>query len=235
MAQYTKMQPKLLNVNRVPSQPKRRKKITLVFDEQKRREFLTGFHKRKLQRRQKAKEEFQQQLKQERKKIKHEARERFKKSLSNRDIPEIQQLLTQHEYETEGHTVSILELNVADLTENNALIGENKGTDEVENNEQEEDNDKCSENNEEIVGMSLDQRKKSKNSEKIKKETQVDNKKDLKKAIKKAALKQVKKSKVFQQKQRLERQKNRKESMKKRKRMEKAQKRSGKLKKKLNH
>ncbi|KOC64486.1 Nucleolar protein 12 [Habropoda laboriosa] len=228
------MQPKLLNVNRVPSQPKRRKKITLVFDEQKRREFLTGFHKRKLQRRQKAKEEFQQQLKQERKKIKHEAK-RFKKSLSNRDIPEIQQLLTQHEYETEGHTVSILELNVADLTENNALIGENKGTDEVENNEQEEDNDKCSENNEEIVGMSLDQRKKSKNSEKIKKETQVDNKKDLKKAIKKAALKQVKKSKVFQQKQRLERQKNRKESMKKRKRMEKAQKRSGKLKKKLNH
>ena len=37
MAPHTKMQPKLLNVNRRPSQPKKRKKITLVFDENKRR------------------------------------------------------------------------------------------------------------------------------------------------------------------------------------------------------
>lgn len=36
------------------------------------REFLTGFRKRKLQRKQKAKEELQQQLKEERKRIKQE-------------------------------------------------------------------------------------------------------------------------------------------------------------------
>ncbi|CAK9833219.1 Nucleolar protein 12 [Anthophora retusa] len=227
------MQPKLLNVNRIPGQPKKRRKITLVFDENKRREFLTGFHKRKLQRRQKAKEELQQQLKEERKKIKHEARERFKKLLSSRDVPEIQQLLSQQEYETEGHTVSILELNVADLTENDALIGENKGTDKVKN--EDEENKKCSENDDEIVGMSLDKKKKCKISKNIAEEIQIDNKKDLKKAIKKAALKQVQKSKVFQKKQRLERQKSKKESMKKRRRIEKAQKRSGKLKKKLDH
>ncbi|XP_017888046.2 nucleolar protein 12 [Ceratina calcarata] len=68
----TKMQPKLLNVNRTPHRPKKRKKITLVFDETKRKEFLQGFRKRKLQRQQRAKEELQKQLKEEKKRIKHE-------------------------------------------------------------------------------------------------------------------------------------------------------------------
>ena len=234
MAPHIKIQPKLLNVNRTRNQPKKRKKITLVFDENKRREFLKGFRKRKLQRQQKAKDELQQQLKEERKRIKHEARERYKKLLSSRDVPEIQQLLSQEEYETEGHTVSILELNVADLAEKNALIGENKGTDEVESNEKEE-SDKDSENDEEIVGMPLNEKKQTKSLKENVKEKQIDNRKDLKKAVKKAALKQVKKSKAFQQKQKMERQKNKKESMRKRKRVEKAKKRSGKLKKKLNH
>lgn len=163
-----------------------------------------------------------------------QARERYKKLLSSRDVPEIQQLLSQEEYETEGHTVSILELNVADLAEKNALIGENKGTDEVESNETEE-SDKDSENDEEIVGMPLNEKKQTKSLKENVKEKQIDNRKDLKKAIKRAALKQVKKSKAFQQKQKMERQKNKKESMRKRKRVEKAKKRSGKLKKKLNH
>ncbi|XP_071878667.1 nucleolar protein viriato [Bombus fervidus] len=230
------MQPKLLNVDRTRNQSKKRKKIILVFDENKRQEFLKGFRKRKLQRQQKAKDELQQQLKEERKRIKHEeilllqARERYKKLLSNRDIPEIQQLLSQEEYETEGHTVSILELNVADLAEKNALIGENKGTDEVENNEKEE-SDKDSENDEEIVGMPLNEKKQTKSLKENVKGKQIDNRKDLKKAVKRAALQQVKKSKAFQQKQKMERQKNKKESMRKRKRVEKAKKRSGKLKK----
>jgi ribosomal RNA-processing protein 17 len=36
------------------------------------REFLTGFHKRKLQRKKRAEEELKQQLKEERKRLKHE-------------------------------------------------------------------------------------------------------------------------------------------------------------------
>ncbi|OAD62045.1 hypothetical protein WN48_07403 [Eufriesea mexicana] len=162
------------------------------------------------------------------------SRERYKKLLSSRDIPEIQQLLSQHEYETEGHTVSILELNVADLAEGNALIGENKGIEENESNEIEE-SAKNSENDEEIVGMPLNIKKQTKNSKETVEEKQIKSGKDFKKAIKRNALKQVKKSKVFQQKQKLERQKNRKESMRKRKRVEKAKKHSGKLRKKLNH
>lgn len=232
MMYHTKMQPKLLNVNRVPSQPKKRRKITLVFDEKKRRDFLKGFRKRKLERKQKAQEKLKQQLKEERKRIKQGVQEYYKNLVSSRDIPEIQQLLSQHEYETEGHTISILELNVADLTENSTLIGENKGNVIAEDNEKEE-SDNNSECSEEIVGMSLNEKKKTTISKEIIGNKLIRNEKDLKKAIKKATLKQVKKSKAFQRKQKVERQKNKKESMRKQKRKEKVQKHSGKLKNKL--
>ena len=228
------MQRKLLNVNRIPGQPKKRRKITLVFDEQKRRDFLKGFHKRKLQRQKKAQEDLQQQLKEDRKRIKHEARERYKKLLSSRDIPEIQELLSQQEYETEGHTVSILELNVADFAEQNALIGENKGID-GEESKGEEESEKNSEDDEEIVGMPLKEKKNIKNSKRTTEDIKIDSKKDLKRAVKQAALKQVKKSKAFQQKQKLERQKNKKESVRKLKRLQKAQKHGGRFKKKSGH
>ncbi|XP_054013016.1 nucleolar protein 12 [Hylaeus anthracinus] len=233
MALRVKLQPKLLNVNRVPGKPKKRKKVTLVFDEKKRRDFLTGFHKRKVQRQKKAQEELKQQLKEERKRIKQNARERYKKLLSSRDIPEIQQLLSEQEFETEGHTVSVLELNVADFADKNVLIGENKGIGKVENKEEEEEeeSDKNSED-EQIVGMTLKKRKTIEISEETKKSKQIDNEKDFKRTIKKAALQQVKKSKAFQQKQKLERQKNKKESMRKLKRVQKARKRSGKFRKK---
>lgn len=225
----TKMQPKLLNVNRTPHRPKKRKKITLVFDEKKRREFLTGFRRRKLERKKKAQEELQKQLKEERKKIKQEAREQYKKLLSHRDIPEIQNLLSQQEYETEGHTISILELNVADLAENKALIGENKGVNEED--EDEKQNNENSEDNEDIIGMWLNE-KKIKEPKQSTVNNQITNKKDLKKTIKKAALERVKKSKAFRWKQKIERQKNKKESAKKLKRLQEAQKHSGKFKKK---
>ncbi|XP_076279880.1 nucleolar protein viriato isoform X5 [Lasioglossum baleicum] len=233
MVLHGKMQPKLLNVNRIPGQPKKRRKITLVFDEKKRREFLTGFHKRKVQRQKKAQEELQQQLKEERKKIKQEARERYKNLVSSRDIPEIQQLLSQQEYETQGHTVSILELNVADLAEKDAFIGENEGLNEEEDEEEEENNEN-SENDEEIVGMTLNKKKQVKTSKPNSKDKTVGTRKDIKREIKKAALKHVQKSKAFQQKQNLERNKNKKESMRKLKRAQKAQKRSGKFKKTAN-
>lgn len=163
-----------------------------------------------------------------------QTRECYKKLLSNRDIPEIQQLLSQQEYETEGHTVSILELNIDDLAEKNALIGENKGINTSEMDKEIENDKNHSENDEEIIGMSIKKKEQIKSSKENIKNKQIDNRKDFKKAIKKAALKQVKKSKAFQKKQKLERQKNKKESMRKRRRIEKAQKRIGKSKKKLN-
>ncbi|KAG5326171.1 NOL12 protein, partial [Acromyrmex heyeri] len=214
---FKNSQPQLLNVNRKPSQPKRRKKITLVFDEEKRREFLGGFRKRKLERKRKAQEQLQQQLKEERKKIKQEARERYKKSLSNQVVPELQELLSQQEFDLGSHTVSILELNVADLEEGKKWIGENKIIEEKEELENDKSNKSCNDDNgDEIVGMSL--QKKCKNQVQPKSKSngrEIKSAKELKQEIKKAALKRVKKSKAFQQKQRLEQQKNKKQNKQK--------------------
>lgn len=50
----------------------RKPKTELVFDNKKREEFLTGFSKRKLQRKKKALEENDKRLKEEKKRIKEE-------------------------------------------------------------------------------------------------------------------------------------------------------------------
>lgn len=49
-----------------------KKKSELIFDETKRKEFLTGFSKRKQQRKKKAADEFQQKVKEEQKRIQEE-------------------------------------------------------------------------------------------------------------------------------------------------------------------
>lgn len=259
------LQPKLLNVDRTPHRPtKRRKKITLVFDEGKRREFLQGFRKRKLQRQQRAKEELQKQLKEEKKRIKREARELYEKLLSSRDVPQIQQqrreeeqVLAENFYETEEHTVNIVELNMQDLSRKNALMGDNNNNEEESGSSAAEDetSDRLeSRHGEEIVGMSaaaapppLSEREKrrsrSTSGAEAKSEnhthgrvtttttttTKYKNGTDVKREIKRTAWRRVKDSKAFRLKQKLERNKNRKESLRTRKRIEKMQrKRKGK-------
>lgn len=155
-------------------------------------------------------------MKEERKKIKQDAKERYKKLLSNRDVPELQKLLSAQEYDIEGHTVSILELDVGVLSEGHTLIGENKCTDESKDEEEvEQNNESGSDENGEIIGMSLTEKQKTNTPQRtLVNEEQMKSKKDLKRVLKKAALKQVKKSKVFQRKQRLDRQKNKKQNRK---------------------
>lgn len=231
---FNKFQPQLLNVNRKPSQPKRRRKITLVFDEEKRRDFLGGFRKRKLERKRKAQEQLQQQLKEERKKIKQEARERYKKSLSHQVVPEIEELLSRQEIDLEGHTVSILELNVADLAEGSKWIGENKVAEEKEEEDNKSNDDDDDDNdNDEIVGMSLQEKRETQVQEKFKSDgREVKSRKELKQEVKKVALQRMKKSKAFQQKQRLEQQKNKKLSRQKLHKVQKLTQKRGKRTKK---
>lgn len=162
-----------------------------------------------------------------------QARERFKKSLSHQVVPELEELLSKQEFDLEGHTVSILELNVADLAEGSKWIGENKVAEGKE--EQEDDKaDRCNDDDDEIVGMSLQEKRKNQVEQKSKFDSQeIKSTKELKQEIKKAALKRIKKSKAFQQKQRLEQQKNKKESRQKLHKAQKlAQKRGKKTKKK---
>lgn len=194
-------------------------KVHLVFDEEKRREFLTGFRKRKLLRKKHAKDEFEKALKEERKRIKAESREQYKKLVaSNRDIPGLESLM-EEEYQDENATVKIITLSKGDIAEQNNWIGENRPKYLTDESEVEEEIDK---NDEEVPGMELSN-KISKNKP-VKKE--FDTEKNLKKKLKNMATKRVQKSKVFQKKNKLERDKQRKKSSQQRKFKEKANKKS---------
>ncbi|XP_047359355.1 nucleolar protein 12 [Vespa velutina] len=213
----------MLNVNKKKKQQNKRKNITLVFDENKRRQFLGGFHKRKVQRQKKAQEELQKQLKEEKKRIKQDARERYKKLLSNRDVPELEKLLSEQEFETENHMVSILEMDIDSLYEKNKCIGINKVIDNKKESEREENVEADGKSTAEISIQGMEDKN-------------IESAKDLKRAIKQAALKEVKKSKAFQQKNRLEHNKNKRQSIKKKKKQQKIlKKREGKFKKKVKH
>lgn len=160
------------------------------------REFLTGFHKRKLQRKKKAQEEFEQQLKEERKRLQLEARESYKKLVvSHRPIPELENLASK-KYELENHSVNITELSASDLAEKNLWIGTSKV---IYEDESSENNDQKDTQKDELTRLKLKTPK------------------DVKKILKKNAKKQVQKSKTFKLKNKLERQKNKKESLKKKK------------------
>lgn len=147
--------------------------------------------------------------------------------MSHQIVPEVEELLSRQEYDLESHTVSILELNIADLAEGSKWIGENKIAEEKE--EQEDDkSDHCNDDDDddEIVGMSLQEKSKNQVQQTSKCKSKSDGReiissKELKQEVKKAALKRIKNSKAFQQKQRLEQQKNKKQS---RQKLHKAQK-----------
>ncbi|XP_012284169.1 nucleolar protein 12 [Orussus abietinus] len=213
--------PRKFDVNRIPGQPKKRRKITLVFDEEKRRDFLCGFHKRKVQRQKKAQEELKQQLKEEKKRIKRDAKEHFKSLVSNRDVPEVQELLSRKEYEMEGRTVSILEVNIGDLTQDNKWIGENKVSYESDHESKDEEE---TDDFEDVAGMELNRDRPSPVKPAVTKPPKKFNtEKDVKRVIKKTATKEIQKSKAFRLKQKLERTKNKKQSLKKQKNIQKKQ------------
>ncbi|KAG5883004.1 hypothetical protein JTB14_033459 [Gonioctena quinquepunctata] len=186
----------------------RQNKIALVFDENKRREFLTGFHKRKLQRKKEAKDKFEKDLKEERKRIKAEAKESYKKLVvSHRPIPELEELISE-KYEDDDVTVKVVELSTNDMAAKNNWIGANQPIYQDENDESEKSG---VESDNEIPGMELKHKPKA---IKVKKETtKFESEKEVKRALKKQATKTVQKSKVFQMKNKLERQKQKKKSL----------------------
>nr|CAH7755323.1 unnamed protein product [Callosobruchus chinensis] len=163
---------------------KKRDKIVLVFDEEKRREFLTGFRKRKLERKKKAQEKFERELLEERKRIKKEAKESYKKLVtSHRPIPELEKYVEQ-EYEEEDVTVKVFDFtrNANDNDSERVIV-------KHENASESDDGDK-------IPGMEL----KRKSNDGKKPHTEILSKKDIKKVVKQEATKSVKKSKIFQRK-----------------------------------
>ncbi|XP_026499042.2 nucleolar protein 12 [Vanessa tameamea] len=191
-----------------------KRKISLVFDETKRKDFLCGFRKRKLERKKKAQEDLQRMLKEEKRRIKQENKESYKKLVvSSRPIPDIEQLL-QEEYEDEDVNVKIVELSSDTLQKKDIVIGENRPKEAVEKKVKAKMKVDLSK---EILGMASIEQNESEVAESEEEDDDEDlkSKKDVKKILKKQATKKLQKSKVFQMKTKLDRIQNKKTHKKK--------------------
>ncbi|XP_066114750.1 nucleolar protein 12 isoform X2 [Saccopteryx bilineata] len=102
-----------------------RLRLVLSFDEEKRREYLTGFHKRKVERKKAAIEEIKQRLKQEQKKLREERHQEYLKMLAEREealeeADELDQLVTAKtesvQYDHPNHTVTVTTISNLDLS-----------------------------------------------------------------------------------------------------------------------
>lgn len=176
-----------------------------------------------MQRKKEAKEKFEKDLKEEKKRIKAEAKESYKKLLlSHKPIPELENLINE-EYEDEDVNIKVVELSTDEIAKQNHWIGANAP---IEQDLDETSSEQSEENEEDIPGMEL-KRKNHSHKSKIEKVV-FDSEKDVKKTIKKQATKNVKKSKVFQLKNKLEQKKQRKKSIKIKKQKMKLQERKGK-------
>ncbi|KAF5283483.1 hypothetical protein FQR65_LT13871 [Abscondita terminalis] len=198
---------------------KKKNKVHLVFDEAKRRDFLTGFHRRKMERKRKAKEKFEKQMKEEKKRLKAEARQSYKKMVkSYTPIPEVEHLLKE-EYDDDNVNVKIAELS----TSTSDHIGSNQPHYE---SDQEEEKDSNQESDTEIPGMEFDYKpsKTEVKQESMDKEDTLKSKANIKKILKKQATKNVQKSKMFQKKNKIERHKQKRQSLEQKKLKSKYQK-----------
>ncbi|XP_061495052.1 nucleolar protein 12 [Rhineura floridana] len=97
----------------------------VTFDEESRREYLTGFHKRKVERRKAAVQEIKLKLKEEQKKMKEERHKEYMKMLKEREealeeADELERLVTSQtesvSYDHPNHTVTVTTISDLDLS-----------------------------------------------------------------------------------------------------------------------
>ncbi|CAM2097932.1 unnamed protein product [Caretta caretta] len=97
----------------------------VIFDEDSRREFLTGFHKRKVERRKVAVEEIKRKLKEEQRKMKEERHKEYLKMLTEREealdeADELEHLVTSRtesvSIDHPNHTVTVTTVSDLDLS-----------------------------------------------------------------------------------------------------------------------
>ncbi|KAM8930669.1 nucleolar protein 12 [Pelodytes ibericus] len=123
----------------------------LTFDEDKRREYLTGFHKRKVQRRKAAVEEIKRKIKEEQKKMREERHKEYIRMLKKREdaleeADELDRLVTSKtesvQYDHPNHTVTVTTISDLDLSGVNLLPVERAEEQEVEMEKQDEEQPK---------------------------------------------------------------------------------------------
>ena len=117
------------------SKSKNSKKCTLTFDEGDRQEFLTGFQKRKAERKLRAKQEMDFRLKEEVKRIKERRDEKLKKLFNETTLAKD---LNQHaeysvQYDLPDQFVNIVGLDIGNISNSMGLsMGTNRPKDEKE-------------------------------------------------------------------------------------------------------
>ncbi|XP_077552418.1 nucleolar protein 12-like [Haemaphysalis longicornis] len=109
------------------------KKIHLVFDERERREFLTGFQKRKKERQKKAQEEIKLKAQEEKRRLRAEKREILQRLLGDQPVAGSAAADVQAEepvtYDMPEHTVTVTNLESTDLY-GDVRIGNNQAAEE---------------------------------------------------------------------------------------------------------
>ncbi|XP_016369058.1 nucleolar protein 12 [Sinocyclocheilus rhinocerous] len=126
---------------------KKQRKCVLMFDDKDRQEFLTGFHKRKLERRRAALEEMKSKLKEEQKRVREERRKEYFKMLQERrqaldEADELVDAITATkesvQYDHPNHTVTVTTISDLDLSADRLLEPDQRN----EEREEEKDGEK---------------------------------------------------------------------------------------------
>ncbi|XP_062339718.1 nucleolar protein 12 [Osmerus eperlanus] len=109
-----------------PGSKKRGPKCIITFDDNERQEYLTGFHKRKLERRKAAVVEIKNKIKEEQKKVREKRHTEYMKLLKERkealdeDEDELEDAITgtteSVQYDHPNHTVTVTTISDLDLT-----------------------------------------------------------------------------------------------------------------------
>ncbi|EDW37521.1 GL16315 [Drosophila persimilis] len=190
-----------------------KKKVEVVFDTEKRKEFLTGFRKRKNERRTRAKAELTKNLKDERIRIRQEVKEGFKHlKKSYEPLKELTEADKAGEEKQETYEDD-------EVQRMGNMIGANTGEESKEEENQSESEVEDTSRPDRIPGMDYDPSARKRKAApaavepKAKKPAHSDDpdirsKKDLDKLMKTKTLKKMHKSKVFKPKERLDKQVN---------------------------
>ncbi|XP_046354987.1 nucleolar protein 12-like [Haliotis rufescens] len=123
--------------------PKNRKtKHFLVFDEKARADYLTGFRKRKAERKKYYEEKVKKRMTEERKELRKQTREMMKTRMNQQrvfTVPEVEHLVDATEFDLPNHTVTITDIADVDFSSEGGLrLGQNLAAEDSEEDEESE-------------------------------------------------------------------------------------------------
>lgn len=137
---------KMVKNGKYKPKSKKQSKCVLMFDDKDRQEFLTGFHKRKVERRKAALEEMKKKIKEEQKRVREERHKEYIKMLKERrealdEADELEDAVTATteclQYDHPNHTVTVT--TISDLDLSGARLLEPQKVQTTENNEDDEE------------------------------------------------------------------------------------------------